>query len=210
MTNFLVGNTFHPVAHSSLDLVGSARAGALINPMRRRILDVLRAPGSATTVARELGLARQKVNYHLRELEKAGFLEEVEQRRNGNCIERIVRATATHYLIDPALLGDLGADSEAINDRFSSSYLIALASEAIRDIAEQERKAKEAKKRLATFSLHADVRFANAGDRQKFTTELANAVAQLVARYHDEESEGGRTYRFLVGAYPKRKREKKK
>ena len=178
--------------------------------MRRRILDLLREPGSATTVARELGVARQKVNYHLRELEKAGFLEEVEERRNGNCIERIVRATATHYLIDPALLGDLGADSEAINDRFSSSYLIALASEAIRDIAAQERRAKETKKRLATFSLHADVRFATAAHRQKFTTELANAVAALVVRYHDEETEGGRTYRFLVGAYPQRKKEKTK
>jgi predicted transcriptional regulator len=198
------------MGRSSLDLVGSGRAGALIHPMRRRILDVLREPGSASTVARELGVARQKVNYHLRELEKAGFLEEVEQRRNGNCIERIVKATATHYLIDPALLGSLGADSEAINDRFSSSYLIALASEAIRDVAEQERRAREAKKRLATFSMHADVRFATAADRQQFTTELANAVARLVARYHDDEAEGGRTYRFLVGAYPHRKREKTK
>ena len=195
---------------SSLDLVDGGRAGALINPMRRRILDVLREPGSASTVARELGLARQKVNYHLRELEKAGFLEEVEQRRNGNCIERIVRATATHYLIDPAILGDLGADAAAINDRFSSSYLIALASEAIRDVAEQERRARDANKRLATFSMNADVRFATAADRQQFTTDLANAIARLVARYHDEEADGGRTYRFLVGAYPKRKQEKKK
>jgi DNA-binding transcriptional ArsR family regulator len=210
LTRKLVGGTFSSVARSSLDLIGTGRAGALINPMRRQILDLLREPGSATTVARELGMARQKVNYHLRELEKAGFLEEVEQRRNGNCIERIVRATATHYLIDPAILGDLGANSEAITDRFSSSYLIALASEAIREIAEQERRANDAHKRLATFSMHADVRFATAADRKAFTTELANAVTRLVARYHDDQSDGGRTYRFLIGAYPHRKREKKK
>jgi DNA-binding transcriptional ArsR family regulator len=178
--------------------------------MRLRILDSLREPGSASTVARQLGIARQKVNYHLRALEKAGFVEEIEQRRAGNCIERIVRARASHYLINPELLGSLGADPEAVNDRFSSSYLIAVAAQAIRDVAALQRQAAKAKKRLATVTLQTDVRFASAADRQDFTTELSNAVARLVAKYHDEKTEGGRTFRFVIGAYPARKKEKSK
>ncbi|HVR38721.1 MAG TPA: helix-turn-helix domain-containing protein [Thermoanaerobaculia bacterium] len=193
----------------ALELVDeSARASAILNPMRMRILDALREPGSATTVAKELGLARQKVNYHLRELEKAGFLEEIEQRRSGNCIERIVRAKATHYLIHPEVLGRLATDPNAIADRFSSTYLIALAAEAIRDVAAAQEKATRARKKLATFSLQTDVRFATAEDRRAFTEALANAVAKLVARYHDDETEGGRAYRFLIGAYPARRKEK--
>ena len=180
----------------------AAAAASMLHPIRMRILDALREPGSASGVARQLGIARQKVNYHLRELEKAGFLEEVEQRRVGNCIERIVRAKATHYLINPQLLGALAADGTSVEDRFSSTYLIALAAGAIRDIAALQQRGSAAKKRVPTFALQTDVRFATAEDRRRFTEELANAIAKLVAKYHDDETAGGRTTRFIVGAYP--------
>ena len=190
----------------------SARAASMLHPMRLRILDALREPGSASTVARQLGMPRQKVNYHLRELEKAGFLEEIEQRRSGNCIERIVRAKATHYLINPEVLGRLAADGASVPDRFSSAYLIALAAGTIRDLAALQHRAAKQKKRVATFALQTDVRFATADDRRQFTEELANAIAKLVAKYHDDETAGGRTTRFIVGAYPgtpKKEREKR-
>jgi DNA-binding transcriptional ArsR family regulator len=195
-------------AAEALELVGeSERAANLLNPMRLRILDALREPGSASTVARQLGMPRQKVNYHLRELEKSGFLEEVEQRRAGNCIERIVRAKATHYLINPEVLGVLSAGGLTVEDRFSSTYLIALAASAIRDIAAAQQKAVKQKKRVPTFALQADVRFRCAEDRQKFVEELANCVARLTAKYHDDETPGGRTSRFMIGAYPPRPKE---
>jgi hypothetical protein len=142
------------------------------------------------------------VNYHLRELEKAGFLEEVEQRRAGNCIERIVRAKATHYLIDPEILGRLAAHGGSVEDHVSSAYLIALAAGLIRDVAVLQDRAAKSKKRVPTFALQTDVRFATASDRKQFTEELANAVAKLVAKYHDGETAGGRVTRFIVGAYP--------
>ncbi|MBV8516246.1 MAG: helix-turn-helix transcriptional regulator [Acidobacteria bacterium] len=191
-----------------LELVDrSASAAAMLHPMRLRILDALREPGSASAVARQLGVPRQKVNYHLRELEKAGFLEEVEQRRAGNCIERIVRAKATHYLIDPQLLGALAADGTSVEDRFSSTYLIALAAGAIRDVAALQQKAAKARKRVPTFALQTDIRFASAEERAEFTNALANAVARLVAKYHDAETPGGRSFRFVIGAYPARTKE---
>lgn len=185
-----------------MELVDRTAAAAMLHPMRLRILDALREPGSASTVARQLGLARQKVNYHLRELEKAGFLEEVEQRRAGNCIERIVRAKATHYLINPEVLGPLAADGASVEDRVSSAYLIALAAGAIRDIAALQQRAAKAKKRVPTFALETNVRFATAEARARFTEDVANAVARLVAKYHDDETPGGRAYRFIIGAYP--------
>jgi len=196
---------------AALEVVcGAAEASALLHPMRMRILDALRAPASATGVAKQLGLPRQKVNYHLRELEKAGFIEEIEQRRAGNCIERIVRAKASHYLIHPEMLGSLAADPDAIEDRFSSTYLIALAAQTVREVATAQQQAEKSKRRLATFSLQTDVRFATAADRKAFANELCNAVARLVARYHDEDADGGRPFRFVMGGYPLRKKEKSK
>lgn len=177
-------------------------ASALLSPIRRRILHALAEPGSATTVGQELGLARQKVNYHLRALEDSGLVEHVEDRRKGNCIERIVRATASHYLIAPSVLGDLEARPEHAADRFSSDHLAAVSARTISELSELRRSAAAAGKRLPSFSLETGVRFASPGDQAAFTEGLANAVAGLLTEYHDESAEDGRWFRLTVGAHP--------
>jgi DNA-binding transcriptional ArsR family regulator len=49
-------------------------------------------------LAARVGLARQKVNYHLKALERHGLVELVEERRKGNVNERMLRATAASYV----------------------------------------------------------------------------------------------------------------
>lgn len=189
---------------SAIDLVQQpGRAAVLMAPIRRKLMERLSEPQSASGLAREMGLPRQKLNYHLRELEREGFVALVEERRKGNCIERLYRATARYYVIDPGVLGELGADPEKIQDRFSSAYLVAVAARAIRDLAELRVRAEKAGKRLATFTLQTEVRFASAEERTAFAEELAAAVAQLIAKYHNEQAPGGRAFRFLIGGYPK-------
>ncbi|HXV75143.1 MAG TPA: helix-turn-helix domain-containing protein [Candidatus Polarisedimenticolaceae bacterium] len=177
-------------------------AAALLHPLRRRIVEHLREPDSASGLARRLGLPRQKLNYHLRELERAELLELVEERRRGNCTERVLRATAAAYLIGPRTLGRLAADPERIRDRFSSAYLMAVAARVIRDLADLRGRALDAGKRLATLTLQSEVRFASATDRAAFTDELTREVARLAAKYHHADAPDGRTFRFVVGGYP--------
>ena len=180
-----------------------ARAGVLLDPLRLRMVGELRgAPDSASGLARRLKLPRQKLNYHLRELEKEGFVELVEERRKGNCIERVVRATARSYVIDPAIFGTLGIDPAQFQDRFSSTYLVAVAAKVIRDLATLRQRAEKAGKRLATFTLETQVRFATAADQHAFAEELAGAVGELVAKYHDQTTAGGRRFTFMIGGYP--------
>jgi DNA-binding transcriptional ArsR family regulator len=191
-------------ATPALDLIQTpAPAAALLHPLRQQILEELREPGSASSVAEALGLPRQRVNYHLRELEKERLLELVEERRKGNCTERVVRATARHYLIAPQVLGGLTADPEAIRDRFSSTYLVAMAAQTIRDLATLRGAADAAGKRLATFSLASDVCFASVAERNAFAEELTNEVARLVAKYHDERASNGRSFKLFLGVYPR-------
>lgn len=177
-------------------------AGAVLSPVRRRVLSALREPGSSTTVGGELGLPRQKVNYHLRALEALGLVEHVEDRRRGNCTERIVQATASHYLIDPSVLGDLGGHTEDAADRYSSEHLAAASARTVSEISELRTRAAKARKRLPTFSLETAVRFGSAEEQAAFLERLSNAVAGLVSEYHDESVEGGRWFRLLVGAHP--------
>jgi hypothetical protein len=39
-------------------------------------------------------------------------------------------------------------------------------------------------------------------DRAAFSRELAEAIAKLVSKYHDESAPGGRAHRLVVVAHP--------
>ena len=129
-------------------------------------------------------------------------MELVEERRKGNCTERIVRASARSYLIDPAALGALATDPSQIEDRFSSAYLVAVAARAIRDLAVLRARAEKAQKKLATFTLQTEVRFASAADAHSFAGELANQLGRLIAKYHSDKAHGGRRFQVFLGSYP--------
>jgi DNA-binding transcriptional ArsR family regulator len=178
------------------------QVAAMLPRQRTRMLEELQAPASAAGLARRLGLPRQQVNYHLRELERVGLVELVEECRRGNCIERIMRASARAYVISPEVLGTLGVDAAEARDRFSSSYLVAVAARTIRDLAELRERADAAGQRLATLTLESEVRFASAADRNAFAKELSDALARLIVAYHDAEAPEGRCFRVHVCAYP--------
>ena len=87
---------------AAVHLVNDPRQAAMLAaPLRQRILEALAEPGSASTMARTLGLARQKVAYHVRQLEKHGFVELVREEQRRGCKERIVRRTAQYLVASP-------------------------------------------------------------------------------------------------------------
>jgi DNA-binding transcriptional ArsR family regulator len=179
-----------------------AAAEVSLDPIRARLLAELAEPGSATTLAGRVGLPRQKVNYHLRALEKHGLVELVEERRKGNVTERVLRATAASYVISPLALAAVQPDPARAPDRLSARWLLALASRLVRDVGTLLTGATKAQKRLATFALDGEIRFASAADRAAFAEELAQTVTTLIGRYHDEKAAGGRAHRLIVAIHP--------
>lgn len=177
-----------------------AVASVALDPVRAEILAALRKPGSATTVANALGLSRQKVNYHLRALEKHGLVSLVEERPRRGLTERMMLASARSYVVSSTVLGDIAADPER-TDRLSSRYLIAVAARMVREVAELARGADKAEKPLATLAIDSEIRFASAADRAAFTAELSQVVTALAARYHDEQAPSGRWHRLVIASY---------
>ena len=176
-----------------------------LDPVRSRLLAELAEPASATMLASRVGLARQKVNYHLRALERHGLVELVEERRKGNCTERVLRATAASYVISPAALAAVQPDPERAPDRVSAAWLLAVASRLVRDVGDLMTGAARARQRVATFAVDGEVRFASAADRAAFAEELAAAVTRLIGKYHDEGAPGGRKHRVIVAVHPRLK-----
>ena len=180
----------------------ASAAEASLDPTRARLLAELVEPGSATTLAAKVGLARQKVNYHLRTLEQHGLVELVEERRKGNVTERVLQATAASYVISPAALSAVQPDPERSPDRLSAQWLLAVASRLVRDVGMLMTRAARARKKVSTFAMDGNVRFASAADRSAFAEELAKAVTSLVSKYHDEGADGGRDHRVIVAIHP--------
>lgn len=179
-----------------------AVASAILDPVRSQILAALRTPGSATTVADQLGLTRQKVNYHLRTLESHGLVRLVEERPRRGLTERIMVASARSYLVSPSVLNQSTTEPPT-SDRLSADYLLATAARTIREVAELAELARKADKTLATLTIDADVRFSSAADRAAFTAELTEVVTALVAKYHDNDIPDGRWHRLAVTAHPR-------
>jgi len=179
-----------------------AAATAALDPMRSRLLSELAAPASAATLATRVGMARQKVTYHLNALEAHGLVRLAEKRKWGGLTERLLVATAASYVVSPGAMGPVAVDPNREVDRLSASYLIALGARVIREVSDLVRRANKAGKRLATLAVDSEVRFRSAADRAAFTNELAEAVARLVSKYHDESAPGGRAHRLVVVAHP--------
>jgi DNA-binding transcriptional ArsR family regulator len=181
---------------------GAGQAAMVLQRTRRELLAQLAEPDSAAGLARRLGLPRQRLNYHLRELEREGLVECVEERRKGNCTERLLRATARSYVISPDALGLLGATPEAARDRFSTDFLVASTAQTLRDVTSLEARARQQSKRLPTLTLESEIRFSTAAARAAFAEELTASIAALAARYHDDHAPAGRRFRMLTVVHP--------
>lgn len=179
-----------------------AAATVALEPVRSRLLSELAVPASAATLATRVGLARQKVNYHLRALEAHGLVRLAHERKWGGLTERLLVATAASYVVSPSALGPVAVDPAREGDRLSAGYLIALGARVVREVGDLVRRANEAGKRLATLSVDTEVRFRSAEERAAFSKELADAVTKLVSKYHDESAPGGRAHRLVVVAHP--------
>ena len=177
-------------------------ATVALEPIRSRLLSELAEPASAATLAARVGLARQKVTYHLNALEAHGLVRLAEERKWGGLTERLLVATASSYVVSPGALGPIAADPNREIDRLSASYLIALGARIVREVGGLVRRATEAGKRLATLAVDTEVRFRSPGERAAFSSELTEAIAKLVSKYHDASAPGGRAHRLVVMAHP--------
>jgi DNA-binding transcriptional ArsR family regulator len=173
-----------------------------LEPVRSRLLSELAEPRSAATLATRVGLARQKVNYHLRALEARGLVHLAEERKWGGLTERLLVATASSYVVSPEALGPVAANPDRTTDRLAASYLIALGARVVREVGDLWRRARDAGKGLATLVVDTEVRFRSAAERAAFTHELTDAITNLVSKYHDASAPGGRAHRLVLMAHP--------
>jgi DNA-binding transcriptional ArsR family regulator len=175
------------------------RLGALAHPMRVQILEALREPASAAAVARSIGQPRQKVNYHLKELETAGLVTLVAERRTGNFVESLYQAVARTFLVSPEVAWADGRRSETLASQHSLGTLVMLGERLQRDAAVLLDKAAFDGQEIASASVVAEARFTSEEEREAFLSEYLQATGKLLEKYGSKE---GAMYRVMLAAYP--------
>jgi DNA-binding transcriptional ArsR family regulator len=169
------------------------------HPLRVQILEALREPASAAAVARRIGQPRQKVNYHLKELEGAKLVEQVRERRVGNFVETIYRAVARSFLVSPEVVWADPRRLETLRRQHSLQTLVLLGERLQRDAAVLLDRAAFDGEEIASASVITEARFASEDERTEFLREFLRAVTKLLERYGKKE---GEPYRVLLAAYP--------
>lgn len=182
----------------------AAKARAALTPLRRELLERLREPGSASSLAGQLAVPRQKLAYHLRVLEEAGLVKLIEERPRRGFTERVMVACADTFVLDPALVqGVSEARAAGIQDRHASEHLVQTASALVRDVARMREEADREGKRLLTLTVETELTFATPADFDAFTEQLSDAMTTLAKRYCASPArQGGRRYRLVAAAHP--------
>lgn len=189
------------------------KAGALLKPLRREILVHARTPVSASGIAAAMRRPRQVINYHVRELARAGFLKRAGRTRKRGLYEQRYVVSARAFVLAPEVLGamDATAAPTATADTASASYLLMLATRLQKELSESWRRADAAGTALPLLSLDTELAFASSAGRARFAKALTQAITQVIAEHADAASrecdapsalKANGTFRLVLGCYP--------
>lgn len=177
----------------------SEALAALSHPLRFRVLEALREPDSAAGVARTIGEPRQKVHYHLKQLENAGYVEQLGERRAGNFVETLYQAVASSFIITPEATWGDQRRLDVLRSQTSLQHLVAVGERLQRDAAALLDEAAFDGKQIASAAVALDITFADESARGAFLHEYVDAVRELVERHG---SRRGEPYQVVLAAHP--------
>ena len=189
---------------SSVALVSdAAKARAALTPLRRELLERLREPNSASTLAGQLDIPRQKLSYHLRVLEEAGLIRLVEERQRRGFVERVMVACADTFVLDSALVQSAGKQAVTVQDRHASEHLVTTASGLVRDVARMREAADREGKRLSRSPSRPSSRSRRRPTSTRSASNCPTRSPALAKHYSASPlRKGGRRYRLVAAAHP--------
>jgi DNA-binding transcriptional ArsR family regulator len=180
-------------------LENSEQVSALAHPVRAKILEALRAPGTAAGIARAFGRSRQFVSYHLKELERVGLVVHAGERRKGNFVEQLYQATARRFVVSSRFASDPERLASVFRDQVSLGQLSDLGERLQRDAARLVDLAAHEGAAIPSASVEAEVRFPDDAARASFMAEYVATLESLLAKYGHGE---GARFRVALAAYP--------
>lgn len=172
---------------------------AITHPIRAQVLSVLREPATAAIVAREIGLPRQKVNYHVKALLNAGLVKHAGERRKGNFMEQLYQAVARRFVISPTAAWDRDKLTKTLREQTALANLSRIGESMQHDAAVLLDMAADQDVEVPSVAIETELSFADQADRGQFMQEYMAAIAPLMKKW---SSPAGDAYRMTLAIYP--------
>lgn len=175
------------------------QAKVLLNPLRGEILAHLYEPASATEVAKAINEAPQRVNYHLKALEKAELVKRVGTRQVRNLVEVLYQSIAKTFIM-PESLGWSPEAVSRIKEQGALAHLVTV-SERIKKDALTLLEQSEGDAEVPSASLQMKVSLPDEQKRNQFINEYSSMVKKLVEKYQPA-SASETIFNVLLTVYP--------
>jgi DNA-binding transcriptional ArsR family regulator len=193
--------SYHRRMTARVEYVGTGEGlQALAHPQRLRILEALRTPESAAGVARALGQTRQGVNYHLKELERAGLVRPAGERRRGNLVEPLYEAIAGTFVVSPRATWSGQRRASALREQVALEHLVDVGETLQRDAAALLDRAAFDGEEIASAAITADVTFATDAARAAFMEEFLQSLGPLLKKHGARR---GQAFRLVCAVHPR-------
>ncbi|WP_058302099.1 ArsR/SmtB family transcription factor [Gorillibacterium timonense] len=191
----------HPIPEQLL-VESAEQALALLHPLRAEIVSRLEQPASATEVGRSLGETPQRINYHIKALEKVGLVCRAGSRQVRNLVEVLYQAAARTFVISDALAPVIGSRRK-LPEQGALASLVHTADQLRRDALELMEHT-EAGEEVPSAVLTSSIRLKDEGKRQAFLAEYMAAVENVMKKYALPEDEVGvgEEYAVALAVYP--------
>jgi DNA-binding transcriptional ArsR family regulator len=176
------------------------QATALLNPLRAEILSKMKEPASSAEIARLIKESSQKVNYHVKALEKVGLVKRVGTRNVRNLVEVLYQSIAKTFVLSESL-GWEPETIQKIKDQGSLKHLITT-SERIKRDAFYLMERSDQDETIPSATLDMTVQLENEESRKAFVQEYVSMVKGLVERYQSPQAPEKDTYNVIVAIYP--------
>ncbi|MBE1446629.1 winged helix-turn-helix domain-containing protein [Paenibacillus sp. OAS669] len=179
------------------------QAMALLNPLRADIVSRLIEPASAAELARMINEPPQRMNYHLKALEKTGLIRRVGTRQVRNLVEVLYQSIAKTFVLAESL--SLSEETiERLKEHGSLAQLITTAEQMKKDavyLMEHSEKGIE----IPSATLQMDVPLLDGEDRETFIADYVDMVKQLVGKYAKaaDNVQSPPLYKVILSVYPK-------
>lgn len=186
------------MADDQVPELGPEQLKALTHPLRVAILRVLRTdgPATATALAHRLGESSGATSYHLRQLARHGFVEEVPE--SGDRRDRWWRAAFRGHRVDTAKWLD-DPDQRGVVALYQSQVVRVYAERAAAFVSEQN--AGEWSREWVDASDLSDFVLTLTPAQLARLRDRMHAVVESFQRYH---SPGAEQVHVQVAAYPRR------
>lgn len=181
------------------------QANTLLNSQRLEILRRLNQPRTCPELGADLDESPQKINYHIKVLERAGMVKKVSERQARGFTENVYQASAHSYWLSPTLVGKIGGLRPA-RDQASLRLLSDLAAQVIEDVGRIGHRSS-AGQEIPSLSLSGQIHLPDAERRAEFRQEIQRFFSHLAQKYSvpeggATETEPGQSFRLALLCYP--------